>query len=174
MFKTAFLDLPPLTHAGGVITLPGSKSISNRVLLLAALCRGHTTVHELLDSDDTRVMLDALQALGCDLLKNGSTVTITGLARRGSFMGNAGTAMRPLDRSAGSAGPAGSFELRGVRACTSAPLATWSMRCANWAARSTTWEARAIRRCASASRSAPGRNPSRCAATSPASSSPHC
>ena len=63
MFATRFLDLPPLQSIGGVITLPGSKSISNRVLLLAALCPGRTTVHDLLDSDDTQVMLDALRAL---------------------------------------------------------------------------------------------------------------
>ena len=56
MYTTEFLDLPPLAHAGGTVTLPGSKSISNRVLLLAALSAGTTAVHDLLDSDDTRVM----------------------------------------------------------------------------------------------------------------------
>ena len=61
MFATKFLDLPPLDSAGGSISLPGSKSISNRVLLLAALSAGSTVVHGLLDSDDTRVMLDALR-----------------------------------------------------------------------------------------------------------------
>ena len=65
MLTTVFLDLPPLQSAGGTLTLPGSKSISNRVLLLAALCSGRTTLHDVLDSDDTRVMLDALHALGC-------------------------------------------------------------------------------------------------------------
>ena len=65
MFSTAFLDIPPLESAGGSVVLPGSKSISNRVLLLAALSGGTTAVHDLLDSDDTRVMLDALRALGC-------------------------------------------------------------------------------------------------------------
>ena len=126
MFKTAFLDLPPLTHAGGVITLPGSKSISNRVLLLAALCRGQTTVHELLDSDDTRVMLDALQALGCTLVKDGSTVTITGLAgqvpqrQARLFMGNAGTAIRPLTAALAVLG--GDFELRGVARMHERPI----------------------------------------------------
>ncbi|MEY2782558.1 MAG: 3-phosphoshikimate 1-carboxyvinyltransferase, partial [Pseudomonadota bacterium] len=59
MFSTAFLDLPPLQGASGAVTLPGSKSISNRVLLLSALCQGTTVVHDLLDSDDTRVMLNA-------------------------------------------------------------------------------------------------------------------
>ena len=63
MYSTAFLDIPALATAGGSVQLPGSKSISNRVLLLAALSRGTTTIHDLLDSDDTRVMLDALRAL---------------------------------------------------------------------------------------------------------------
>ena len=63
MYSTAFLDLPPLLTAGGTVQLPGSKSISNRVLLLAALSQGTTEVHDLLASDDTRVMLDGLRAL---------------------------------------------------------------------------------------------------------------
>src|SRR6476620_2609499 len=65
MYDTAFLDIPALEAAGGEVALPGSKSISNRVLLLAALCDGPTLVHDLLDSDDTRVMLEALRAPGC-------------------------------------------------------------------------------------------------------------
>ena len=64
MYDIPFLDLPPLQSAAGTVSLPGSKSISNRVLLLAALSEGRTTVHDLLDSDDTRVMLDALHRLG--------------------------------------------------------------------------------------------------------------
>lgn len=67
MFSTTFLDLPPLAGAAGTVRLPGSKSISNRVLLLAALASGTTVIHDLLDSDDTRVMLDALRALGCGI-----------------------------------------------------------------------------------------------------------
>ena len=70
MFATEFLDLPPLASAGGTVTLPGSKSISNRVLLLSALCAGTTTLHDLLDSDDTRVMLDALRTLGCSVTQD--------------------------------------------------------------------------------------------------------
>ena len=102
MFSTAFLDLPHLTHASGTVVLPGSKSISNRVLLLAALCSGTTTVYDLLDSDDTQVMLNALQQLGCKLKQTGTTLEITGLGELATlpsaklFMGNAGTAMRPL------------------------------------------------------------------------------
>jgi 5-enolpyruvylshikimate-3-phosphate synthase len=57
MYNTAFIDLPALQHAQGTVKLPGSKSISNRVLLLAALSHGSTVVHDLLDSDDTRVSL---------------------------------------------------------------------------------------------------------------------
>ena len=80
MFTTAFLDLPPLEEAAGTVTLPGSKSISNRVLLLAALCQGTTVVHDLLDSDDTRVMLDALRALGCSVVHTGNSIQITGIS----------------------------------------------------------------------------------------------
>jgi len=67
MYQTAFLDLPHLATASGSVQLPGSKSISNRVLLLAALSAGTTTIHDLLDSDDTRVMLAALRELGCQV-----------------------------------------------------------------------------------------------------------
>ncbi len=102
MFATAFLDVPALASAQGTVTLPGSKSISNRVLLLAALCQGTTTLHDLLDSDDTRVMLAALRQMGCEVDVQCSTVQITGLNGQAPvgeldlFMGNAGTAMRPL------------------------------------------------------------------------------
>nr|MBP6270469.1 hypothetical protein [Rhizobacter sp.] len=57
MYAIPFIDIPPLLHAGGTVRLPGSKSISNRVLLLAGLSEGTTTIHDLLDSDDTQVML---------------------------------------------------------------------------------------------------------------------
>ena len=79
MFETEFLDLPPLHSAGGRVELPGSKSISNRVLLLAALCSGETTLHDLLDSEDTQVMLVALRSLGCAVRRDGATLTIGGL-----------------------------------------------------------------------------------------------
>jgi hypothetical protein len=62
----------PCAGAAGTVRLPGSKSISNRVLLLAGLSAGTTTVHDLLDSDDTRVMLDALRATG---LRRGASWT---------------------------------------------------------------------------------------------------
>ncbi|ARV20863.1 3-phosphoshikimate 1-carboxyvinyltransferase [Curvibacter sp. AEP1-3] len=118
MFSTAFLDLPPLAHAAGAVTLPGSKSISNRVLLLAAMSEGTTTIHDLLDSDDTRVMLIALRTLGCAVEQSGAIVKITGLGGKlpnGSaqlFLGNAGTAMRPLTAALAVVG--GDFELSGV------------------------------------------------------------
>ena len=119
MYDTAFLDLPPLSGAQGTVHLPGSKSISNRVLLLSALCDGTTVVHDLLDSDDTRVMLQALRQLGCGVHVQGSTVTIDGLGGRqpattaiGFFMGNAGTAMRPLTAALAVMG--GDFTLKGV------------------------------------------------------------
>jgi 3-phosphoshikimate 1-carboxyvinyltransferase len=118
MLNTLFVDLPPLLSAGGTITLPGSKSISNRVLLLAALTQGQTTLHDVLDSDDTRVMLAALRALGCDIEHSGNTVVISGLGGQPKhrqaklFMGNAGTAIRPLTAALALMG--GSFELSGV------------------------------------------------------------
>ena len=102
MYDIPHLDLPPLRSASGAVRLPGSKSISNRVLLLAGLAEGTTAVHDLLDSDDTRVMLDALAALGCGLRREGAVLHVTGLGGRLAvhearlFLGNAGTAMRPL------------------------------------------------------------------------------
>jgi 3-phosphoshikimate 1-carboxyvinyltransferase len=118
MYATEFLDLPPLAGAHGRVVLPGSKSISNRVLLLSALCEGRTTLHDLLDSDDTRVMLTALRQLGCGVQQDGHTVVIDGIAGKlpatpiRFFMGNAGTAMRPLTAALALAG--GDFELSGV------------------------------------------------------------
>ena len=112
MTHSEFLDLPPLLSARGTVRLPGSKSISNRVLLLAALAEGTTVVHDVLDSDDTRVMLAALNDLGIVLTPSSSvpassdifanSISIKGVG--GSFsnknakfyLGNAGTAFRPL------------------------------------------------------------------------------
>ena len=122
MFRIPALDLPPLRGASGTVQLPGSKSISNRVLLLAGLARGSTVVHELLDSDDTRVMLDALAALGCKFEREGTRLRITGLGgalavhEASLFLGNAGTAMRPLAATLAvlAATQGGVFELGGV------------------------------------------------------------
>ena len=123
MYAIPFLDLPPLQTAGGTVRLPGSKSISNRVLLLAALSEGRTVVRDLLDSDDTRVMLDALRALGCGIetLQDGA-LAVTGLGgalpqKAGQlFLGNAGTAMRPLTAALAllATRHGGRFELSGV------------------------------------------------------------
>ncbi len=127
MFSTAFLDLPPLQSAKGMVALPGSKSISNRVLLLSALCEGTTVVHDLLDSDDTRVMLQALRQLGCGVDVQTNTVTITGLggavkhhAPIAFFMGNAGTAMRPLTAALAVLG--GDYTLSGVARMHERPI----------------------------------------------------
>ncbi len=118
MFDIEFLDIPPLTGAHGTVHLPGSKSISNRVLLLAALSQGETVVHDLLASDDTAVMLAALKQLGCSVEQTGHTAVIGGLGGKlintqgKLFMGNAGTAMRPLTAALALLG--GDFELSGV------------------------------------------------------------
>ncbi|HSI47893.1 MAG TPA: bifunctional 3-phosphoshikimate 1-carboxyvinyltransferase/cytidylate kinase [Ideonella sp.] len=122
MYSTAFLDLPPLASAAGTVRLPGSKSISNRVLLLAGLAEGTTDVRDLLDSDDTRVMLAALEALGCTLQRNGASLLVTGIGSQlrtreaKLFLGNAGTAMRPLTAALAvlAATQGGAFELSGV------------------------------------------------------------
>jgi 3-phosphoshikimate 1-carboxyvinyltransferase len=122
MFATRFLDLPPLATAAGTVRLPGSKSISNRVLLLAGLSEGTTVVHDLLDSDDTQVMLEALRQLGCRLERDGAALRVTGLGGRLAtreaklFLGNAGTAMRPLTAALAllAATQGGRFELSGV------------------------------------------------------------
>ena len=100
------LDLAPATRAAGSLTLPGSKSISNRTLLLAALARGTTELRALLDSDDTRVMREALHTLGIsiDTVDGVENLRVHGLGpahafpnkRADLFLGNAGTAFRPL------------------------------------------------------------------------------
>lgn len=118
MFSTSFLDIPALNEASGQVLLPGSKSISNRLLLLSALAQGTTTLHDLLDSDDTRVMLNALASLGCVVRQHESTVEIVGMAGKlvhadaDLFMGNAGTAIRPLTAALSVLG--GNFKLHGV------------------------------------------------------------
>lgn len=99
------LTLQPVALVNGTINLPGSKSVSNRALLLAALAHGTTTLTNLLDSDDVRHMLNALKLLGvsytlsddrtrCDVTGNGGPLQASGALEL--FLGNAGTAMRPL------------------------------------------------------------------------------
>ena len=122
MYAIPFLDLPPMNGAAGTVRLPGSKSISNRVLLLAGLAEGTTVIHDLLASDDTRVMLQALRVLGCGVESRGDEWHVTGLGGRLKvhqaelFLGNAGTAMRPLTAALAvlAATQGGDFRLSGV------------------------------------------------------------
>lgn len=118
MAKT-FIDLPPLLSAKGAVRLPGSKSISNRVLLLAALAEGTTEVLDLLESDDTARMLDALAALGVRIdSQGGNTYVVHGVGgvfpvkQADLFLGNAGTAFRSLTAVLALAG--GRYTLTGV------------------------------------------------------------
>jgi 3-phosphoshikimate 1-carboxyvinyltransferase len=115
-----FLELPHVRKATGTIDLPGSKSISNRMLLLSALSRGTTEIVGLLDSDDTQVMLAALKVLGVSWQRHGATsaYAVPGIAgpfpnkQADLFMGNAGTAIRPL--AAALALSQGTYKLSGV------------------------------------------------------------
>ena len=102
---TEKLHLSPINKISGEFTLPGSKSLSNRVLLLAALSQGETVVENLLDSADIRYMLQALQQLKISMLENPEKLTAIIQGNGGPihvqgeevlFLGNAGTAMRPL------------------------------------------------------------------------------
>ncbi|RLJ64785.1 bifunctional 3-phosphoshikimate 1-carboxyvinyltransferase/cytidylate kinase [Sulfurisoma sediminicola] len=113
------IDLPALTRAAGTVRLPGSKSISNRMLLLAALAQGETEIRDLLDSDDTKVMLEALKKVGVGVTVTGvNAYRITGCGgpfpgKSGDlFMGNAGTAIRPLTAALALSG--GHYRLSGV------------------------------------------------------------
>ncbi|GAA4495772.1 3-phosphoshikimate 1-carboxyvinyltransferase [Pseudaeromonas paramecii] len=99
------LTLDPIARVEGTVNLPGSKSVSNRALLLAALAHGTTRLTNLLDSDDIRHMLNALQSLGVryELSADKTQCVVQGLGRPFAakeplqlFLGNAGTAMRPL------------------------------------------------------------------------------
>jgi 3-phosphoshikimate 1-carboxyvinyltransferase len=98
------LILQPIKHVQGQIQLPGSKSLSNRILLLSALARGTTEVYNLLDSDDTVYMMEALRRLGVPLTLSSDRTRcqVRGLGgpfppqETRLFLGNAGTAVRPL------------------------------------------------------------------------------
>lgn len=113
------LTLQPTNQVGGTIKLPGSKSISNRTLLLAALAKGTTDIRDLLASDDTARMLEALETLGINLENIGeNAVRVTGngghlaVKKADLFLGNAGTAFRPL--TAALAMLEGEFQLSGI------------------------------------------------------------
>ena len=122
------LDLQPVQRAQGVVKLPGSKSISNRILLLAALAEGTTEIKSLLASDDTHVMLMALQKLGVRWIQHGETqdfaVTGTGgtlpVHSADLFMGNAGTAIRPLTAALAAIG--GDYTVHGVARMHERPI----------------------------------------------------
>jgi 3-phosphoshikimate 1-carboxyvinyltransferase len=117
------LDLDPIARAWGTVRMPGSKSISNRVLLLAALSQGETKIRDLLDSDDTQVMLEALGRLG---VRIGPDATVRGAG--GAFpvkstelqLGNAGTAFRPLTAVLALCG--GEYRLSGVARMHERPI----------------------------------------------------
>jgi 3-phosphoshikimate 1-carboxyvinyltransferase len=123
-----FLDLPASNAARGTVRLPGSKSISNRVLLLAALAKGTTIVRALLDSDDTRVMLDALHTLGVGVARvsDSDDYEITGVGgafpvkQAELFLGNAGTAFRSLTAACALSG--GDYVLKGVARMHERPI----------------------------------------------------
>ncbi|SBT05212.1 3-phosphoshikimate 1-carboxyvinyltransferase [Candidatus Accumulibacter aalborgensis] len=123
-----YLDLPQLLAARGTVRLPGSKSISNRVLLLAALAAGETEVRDLLLSDDTAHMLAALRTLGVGVEqvadKAFRVVGVAGvfpLREADLFLGNAGTAFRPLTAVLALTG--GDYRLSGVARMHERPIA---------------------------------------------------
>ncbi|HEU0187984.1 MAG TPA: 3-phosphoshikimate 1-carboxyvinyltransferase, partial [Gallionellaceae bacterium] len=127
MSHPEFIDLPPLSSARGTVRLPGSKSISNRVLLLAALSHGTTEVRDLLHSDDTDRMLDALRTLGVAVEALGDNAyRVTGcggnfpVKEAKLFLGNAGTAFRPLTAALAVSG--GHYELSGVARMHERPI----------------------------------------------------
>lgn len=113
-----FIELGPFERAHGQITLPGSKSISNRVLLLSALATGVTRLKGLLDADDTRVMRSALKTLGVGVDEADGDCVVAGGSGKfphstaDLFMGNAGTAIRPLTAALAILG--GQYRLHGV------------------------------------------------------------
>jgi 3-phosphoshikimate 1-carboxyvinyltransferase len=128
------IDLKPVMHVEGVVRLPGSKSISNRILLLAALAEGETKIIDLLASDDTLVMLNALHELGIHWVQEEQNEThtlhqvhhVTGGGgafpnhKADLFMGNAGTAIRPLTAALAVIG--GDYTLHGVQRMHERPI----------------------------------------------------
>ena len=126
-----FIDLPQRAIASGTLRLPGSKSVSNRALLLAALAQGETTLTGLLESDDTRVMLDALAKLGVVTARGATTdvLTVTGCGGVFSaltaelFVGNSGTSARSLVGTlALAAAPGAAYGIDGVPRMRERPI----------------------------------------------------
>lgn len=123
-----FIDLPPMLSAQGTVRLPGSKSISNRMLLLSALSHGVTEIRDLLHSDDTEHMLQGLRTLGVSVeALGGHAYRVQGCAGdfpvkdAQLFLGNAGTAFRPLTATLALAG--GHYQLSGVPRMHERPIA---------------------------------------------------
>ena len=121
------IQIGPFTRAQGSIVLPGSKSISNRVLLLAALSSGTTTLTNLLDADDTQVMRNALRQLGLTVTDQDNKVCVVEgcgghfpVREADLFMGNAGTAIRPLTAALAMQG--GNYRLSGVARMHERPI----------------------------------------------------
>ncbi len=120
------LTIEPIVRAQGEVRLPGSKSMSNRALLLAALAEGATQLSGLLEADDTRVMIAALRTLGVGISLDGERARVSGCA--GQFpvreaqlhLGNAGTAMRPLTAALAFCG--GTYRLDGVARMRERPI----------------------------------------------------
>lgn len=127
MSSERFIEIGPFTQAKGSVTLPGSKSISNRALLLAALASGTTTLKNLLDADDTQVMRKALRALGLSVADEAEKVCVVEgsggffpIREADLFMGNAGTAIRPLTAALAMQG--GNYRLSGVARMHERPI----------------------------------------------------
>lgn len=121
------IEIGPYKRATGSIVLPGSKSISNRALLLAALSSGSTTLKNVLDADDTQVMRNALSQLGLSVIDRQDKVCIVEgcggkfpVNHADLFMGNAGTAIRPLTAALAMQG--GDYRLSGVARMHERPI----------------------------------------------------
>jgi len=127
MAHSPSIQIGPFKRAQGSIVLPGSKSISNRVLLLAALSTGTTTLKNLLDADDTQVMRNALRQLGLSITDQANNVCLVEgcgghfpVRKADLFMGNAGTAIRPLTAALAMQG--GDYRLSGVARMHERPI----------------------------------------------------
>ena len=122
------VEIQPVTRPfDATVQLPGSKSYTNRALLIAALARGESTITDALASDDTRYMLTALRALGVTIEEpDPHTYVVTGAggpfpASEGElFIGNAGTAARFL--TAALTLGQGNFSLDGSEAMRKRPI----------------------------------------------------
>lgn len=120
------LHIDPIVKVSGTVGLPGSKSISNRVLLLSALSSGTTELTNLLVAEDTDMMIGALRALGVKIEQDGDHVIVHGCAGKfpvknaDLFLGNAGTALRPLASTLAFSG--GQYVLDGVARMRQRPI----------------------------------------------------